>query len=38
MTIHNLRYYLNLLEQSRKAIRAGTFSALRKTVREIPIR
>jgi queuine tRNA-ribosyltransferase len=38
LSIHNLRYYLNLLEQSRRAIRAGTFSALRKTVRAIPIR
>jgi queuine tRNA-ribosyltransferase len=38
MTIHNLRYYLNLLAESRRAIRAGTFSALRKSVREIPIR
>jgi len=38
MSIHNLRYYLNLMEEARAAIRAGTFSALHKAVREIPTR
>jgi queuine tRNA-ribosyltransferase len=38
MSIHNLRYYLHLLEKARGAIRAGAFAAFRKRVREIPIR
>ena len=38
MSVHNLRYYLRLLEEVRGAIRAGTFEALRKRVREISIR
>jgi queuine tRNA-ribosyltransferase len=37
-TVHNLRFYLRLLEEARAAIRAGTFGALREQVRAIPVR
>jgi queuine tRNA-ribosyltransferase len=37
-TVHNLRFYLRLLEEARAAIRAGTFGALREKVRVIPVR
>ncbi len=37
-SIHNLRFYLRLLEQMRAAIRAGCFGALRERVRAVPDR
>jgi len=37
-SIHNLRFYLRLLEEARAAIRAGTFAALREKVRLVPVR
>ncbi len=37
-SVHNLRFYLRLLEEARAAIRAGTFGSLHEKVRAIPIR
>ena len=34
-SLHNLRYYLRLLERAREAIAAGRFAALRREVEEI---
>ncbi|HXV35650.1 MAG TPA: tRNA guanosine(34) transglycosylase Tgt [Myxococcota bacterium] len=37
-SVHNLRFYLRLLEDARAAIRAGCFAALRERVRAVPDR
>jgi queuine tRNA-ribosyltransferase len=37
-SVHNLRFYLRLMEEARAAIRAGTFDSLREKVRAVPIR
>jgi len=37
-SIHNLRFYLRLMEDSRAAIRAGSFETLREKVRSAPLR
>ena len=37
-SVHNLRFYLRLMEDARAAIRAGTFGALREKICEAPIR
>jgi len=37
-SVHNLRFYLRLLEEVRAAIRAGTFDSLREKIRELPVR
>jgi len=37
-SVHNLRFYLRLLEEARAAIRAGSFAALREKVRAAPVR
>jgi queuine tRNA-ribosyltransferase len=37
-SIHNLRFYLRLLEEARGAIRAGTFASLREKIRQLPVR
>jgi len=37
-SVHNLRFYLRLLEEARGAIRAGRFAALREEIRALPVR
>jgi len=37
-SVHNLRFYLRLLEDVRAAIRAGSFAALHEKVRGVPVR
>jgi len=37
-SLHNLRFYLRLLEEARTAIRLGRFAALRERVRAAPVR
>jgi queuine tRNA-ribosyltransferase len=37
-SVHNLRFYLRLLEEARSAIRAGSFDSLREKVRAAPVR
>ena len=37
-SVHNLRFYLRLLEEARVAIRAGTFDSMREKIRAVPVR
>ncbi len=37
-TLHNLRFYLRLMEEARAAIVAGTFGALKLRISELPTR
>ena len=37
-SIHNLRFYLRLLESARQAVRDGSLAALRERVHATPVR